>query len=147
MNTTHTIRAIVINPTTKSVTEIQMPCDFDTMKREYIKCDMAEVMDFGEGVDAWFDEEGMLKDWDAVGFTNFAGAITLAGNVVLIGRDAENEMANLPVTVTVEEVTELAIFTDPKKVKVKGASITTFAADGTPTTVSIGPENLTYKDH
>ena len=141
----NTIRAILVNPIAKTVTEIQMLNDFDNMKAEHIGCELAEVMDFGEGVDAWIDEEGMLKNWDDQGFTKFAGVVTLAGNVVLTGRK-NGDMAALPDHITAELVRDMAVFVPPKAVRVPGTKITTIEPDGTLKTESIGPEELTYEN-
>lgn len=125
-----------------------MPNDFNTMKRDFIKCDMAEVLDFGEGVDAWFDEEGMLvEDWDEQGFTLFAGYQTLAGNVVLTGRDAERDLADLPDDITVELLQGMSEFLPAKKVRVPGTTLTTMDKDGNVKVEHIGPKELTYDNH
>lgn len=141
------IKVIVINPIAKTVEAMDMLNDFTVMKRDYIKCQTAEVMDLGGGVDAWFDEEGMLTDWDTQGFTNFAGAVTLAGNIVLAGRDAEKELDNLPADIDLEFVRSMAIWVPAKNVKVRGSSFTTFEDGKTPVTKAIGPEWLTYENH
>lgn len=145
---TNTIRVIVINPMLKTIEEVAMPNDFKAMKRDYIKCDTAEVLDFGEGVDAWFDEEGLLvEDWDLQGFTLFAGYQTLAGNVVLAGRDAERDLADLPAGITVALIEEMSEFIPAKKVKVPGTTLTTQNPDGSINVEHIGPKYLTYDKH
>jgi len=106
-----TIRAIHVNPFEKTIKELQMPNDFDLMKSDYIKCHTAEVMDLGENVDAWFDEEFLLKDPSTQMFSLWAQSFELGGNVVLIGRErGTNSMADLPASVTLDEVCDMVRF-------------------------------------
>lgn len=148
--TTNTIRAIVINPTLKTVVEIAMLNDFVHMKSAHIVCSYAERMDLGEGVDAWFDEEGMLKNWDHQGFTRFTGTLTLAGNIVLTGTvmgDNGLEIGDLPTEITTALILEMVEFIPPQKVKVPGTKLVTEKPDGTLKIESIGPDVLTYNNH
>lgn len=140
------IKAIVINPILKTVVAVDMPNDFNTMKRDYLKCDTAEVIDLGSNVDAWIDEEGTLKDWDEQGFTNLAGAIQLAGIIVLCGRDRNNDMADLPEDIDLEFVRGMAIWIPATQVKLRGTTVTFMGADGKPETVACGPEVRTYEN-
>ena len=149
MNTTQkTIRAIFIQPLQKLITEIQMPDDFDGMKRDYLKCHTAQPVDGGASVDIWIDENGLLaEDWSTVGFTQLSGTLELAGNLILIGRDAERAMCDLTELVNVDMVKRMCRFIPHTQVKVRGTTFTTYDEKGNPTTESIGPEYLTSENH
>ena len=143
------VRVIVINPFMRTIEETDMPNNFEIMKRDYIKCDLAQVIDFGAGVDAWIDEEGLLVDnWDRQGFTQFAGGNQpFAGVIVLTGRSSSRDLADLPAFMTVELVASTVSFVDPKDVRIPGMTLTTFGNNGKPVTEHIGPEWLTYDNH
>lgn len=141
-----TLRAIHIDPLAGTVSEIAMPNDFAAVKRDWLRCDLAQCLHLGGGVDAWFDEDGTLVDWDTQGFVKLApGDLTLAGQVLLTGVDQRRgEWADLPAHVTVDKVLAICEFVAPQDVEIPGSSITTFDADGTPHTEYLGPEVRTY---
>lgn len=139
-----TVRAIIINPITKTVIESQVTTDFNALKRDVLNCDLAQVLNIGGGVDAWIDEEGLFKDWDEVGFTTFNGATQpWAGVIVLMGR-ANGGMANLPAFVTVDDVVGRITFTKPEAVVIPPTTLTTFEDDGTAVTRDITAP-MTYR--
>lgn len=139
------LRAIHIDTLAGTVSEIACPNDFQVVKRDVLRCEMAECIHLGGGVDAWIDEEGTLVDWDTQGFVRLAGQITLAGQVLLTGVDERrSEWADLPAGVHVAQVLRLCQFLDPREVKLPGSSITTYDADGTASTEYLGPKVRTY---
>ena len=145
----NTIKAILIDPFNKTVTAIDMPNDFDAMKSDFIKCDLAEAVEFGEGVTGWIDEEGLLKNWDDQAFTLISGSVTLAGRIVLTGSDDEGDMADLPEGIDLEFVTSMADFKfiPPQEVRVPGSKFITINPDGTEEVTPLGPDVLTYENH
>lgn len=122
------IRAIVINPYEKTITEIQMPNDFEAMKRDHIKCSTAEVVDLGSNVDAWIDEDGYQVEPQS--HCRLAGMIHLAGNVVLIGRDKQREMCALPDDITLELIVSMTDWPNPKNVPRPKITVATLDANG-----------------
>lgn len=140
-----TLRAIHIDALAGTVSEIAMPNDFNRVKRDLLRCDMAECIYLGGGVDAWIDEEGTLVDWDTQGFVRLAGQITLAGQVLLTGVDERRgEWVDLPAHVTASQVRRMCEFVAPQDVELPGSSMTSFDQDGTPHTEYLGPEVRTY---
>ena len=146
-NAQQTIRAILIEPLTKSVKLIDMPRDFEAMKRDLLKCDMADAVRLGGGIVAWIDEEGMLKDWDAQGFTQFGADLTLAGNIVLTSENAQGDMTSLPNEFTPFIAKSVISFIDAQNVRVPGTTMTTWDEAGKARIEHIGPAELTYNDH
>lgn len=145
--TTISIKAILIEPKAKTVRAIDLEPDLDAL-RTHLLCDTVQAVDLGEGVTAWIDDEGVLKDWDEQGFTDFAGVLTLAGNVVLTGTNPDdNSMANFPDEVGIELVRSAVRFIPPQEAEFPGTSIVTIGEDGKPRTEFIGPEVLTYENH
>ena len=136
--------AVVIDPVNRSVLDCRVPCDFEVLKSHVIGCDLAEVVDLGENVDAWVDEEGAYKPWDEVGVVRLVGQLQLFGVVVLLGRDDCNDMADLPKGIDAELVEGMCHWLDPKKVVVPGPTMTTIGKDGQPVTERLGPD-LTYQ--
>lgn len=159
MNKQATIKVIVVNPIAGTVVCVQMLNDFEGMKANVIGCEVAEVIDCGapdgESVNvlAWIDEEGTLKDWDSVGWTELAGgAMTLAGNIVFTGPTDESEegggaMTDLPDYFDVTWAEAMCRFIQAKDVKLPGVSITTVGEDGDVKTDHIGPKERTYETH
>lgn len=144
-----TIRAIHIDPFKCTVKEIAAPNDFERMKAEILLCDMAEPLSLGEGALAWVDEEGLLKDWDAQGFSLLAGFLTLAGHVLIVGagEGEGGELLPLPDAITLQEVQNMVQFIPAKKVRIPGKRVTTFNEKNEPVTEYVGPRFMTYKNH
>lgn len=135
----NTIKAIHIDPFTKTIRQIDMPNDFERMKAELLQCDWAEAVDLGEGVTAWVDEEGLLIDWDKQAFCCFIlHEQTLAGHIVMTGTSQDGDMGDLPADIDVEFVTGMVRWLKPQDVSVPAPTTTTFEPDGTTKTEPIG---------
>ena len=100
----NTIRAILIDPFAKSVTEVQVQTGLKHFY-ELLGCDLVDVVRFGNGVDGWLDDEGLFKDPQAF-FTIGAYPQPLAGKVLLCSHDEEGNTMPAHDWLTVERVFE-----------------------------------------
>lgn len=155
-NTTHNIRAIVIDPFTKSVYDHTMNAGEDGgyhELRRIIGCDIVQRVSLGGRVDAWIDDEGLLTDWDTQAFCKLVSptdpeqSITLAGKVVLLSHNGRGDSISLPWMMTKELVERTVQWVEPKDARFPGTTFTTFGPDGSMRTEHVGPEWLTYDNH
>lgn len=142
LNAHNSLSAVVIDPIARTVTAMRVPSDFDLLKSHVLGCRTAEVVDLGEGCDAWIDEEGTFGDWQTVGVTKLGGNLQLFGVIVIVGRDAANDMADVPDHVPVDMIASMCQWPPVKNVKVKGSTLTTFDAAGSPTTVKLSGDRV-----
>ena len=133
-----TIKAIVVNPLAQTVTQIDMPNDFEAMKAEHLKCDTAQFVNLGMGAVAWIDEEGTLKDWSKQGWTRLAGAQFLSGTFVVTGESDDGDLADVPHEVTAELLQSVIEFVPFNKVRIPASTLTTFDENGNPKTENLG---------
>lgn len=141
------INIIIIDPLAKTCIASTLDAS-NTLRSLYtaIGCDTVDCLDLGEGVDVWFDDEGLLRnDWSALGFTRFCGAITLGGVLVLAGLH-NSKTGDLPKWCTPEYVAGMLSFPNPKKVTFPAPTITTQNEDGSMHTETIG-EPMTFENH
>lgn len=144
---TKTIRAIHINPHTKSVAFLDVQPDFASL-RPVLNCQTIERVSMGMGVHAWIDEDGTLvDDWSKQGWTRFAGHLILAGHILLTGMDQDGEPVDMPSEVPIMEVSNMLDFMDHKKVRLPGTSITSIGPDGKLVTEFLGPQWRTHRNH
>jgi hypothetical protein len=133
------MRAIHINPWNKSVREIDLDDDGDSITYNALRhavfhgrehaLGYIDRVDLGSGVDAWIDEEGMLIPWDEQrflalhppGLKHFGQ--TLAGHVVLTGADGWGNSVALPDNVIVELVCACVQWLDAREVTVPAPKV------------------------
>ena len=133
-----TLRAILIDPHAKTVTETVLPADeeqqYEAMRTlifgEHHKSYLEHTV-IANGVGGMLDEEGMLTDWDEQTFFALGGgqhARTFAGRMLLIGEDGWGNTRTLllPLDVAASEVHWL----HPKEVRVPSPTLTTWDKDG-----------------
>lgn len=120
-----TIRALLVNPTTKTVT----PCTFErnslSQMYDLIGCHtfdaVALVLEAVDGelypVTLWVDDEGALKDPEEQRccFIGLPGRVRhLAGNILVTGpSDSEGEITDLLLGITPEIVAEQVVWDAP----------------------------------
>lgn len=105
------MRAILIDPRSRSITEIDIANDYKAMQNA-LKYDLNErlvfqeiVVDEGEGL--YVDEEGLMK----IGLSKFnIDQFSIAGKGLICGYDKEGETVDTKMTV--EQVKELIVWSD-----------------------------------
>lgn len=66
--------------------------------KEYVGCDIVTVVDFGHGIDAWVDDEGLLKSGNFVNeylVADMEAKMPLAGNVIFLGATQDGNTIGL----------------------------------------------------
>lgn len=133
------MRAIHINPWSKSITEIDIEDDGENMTYDGLRSAVfpsrnrargyIERVSLGRGISAWIDEEGILVNWDEQRFLNLhplgqpRQGITLAGHVILTGDDDWGNTIALPASVTVENLRLMVQWLDAREVTVPGTKV------------------------
>lgn len=108
------MRAILINPFTRTVSDIETDASLDEMY-SILQVDLITVMQVGAGHAMILDDEGLLKDKASQAYFTMKGlAQPLAGRAMILGdKYGENRDATLPI----EEVEEKVIWLDNDKVE------------------------------
>lgn len=138
-----TIRAIIIDPFAKTITEQQVPAG-DGSAYEAIVAAIFPKDRFPQGDDAGFasvnvdgvntlyvDDIGLMRDWEKQAFFGWGGH-TLAGTGIVVGTDVAGESVDcsLPLGLVLRDVRWL----DAREVRVPAPTLTTVGDDGVPRT-------------
>lgn len=146
-----TIKAVVINPFTRTITETRLARDqhgsvygalrdtiFPDRDLGYL-----EHLSVGMSHGLYIDEEGVLRDWDEQAFFKLGAELVIAGIGVIVLDTSDGESADcfLPVDLVATQVTWL----DTRAVRVPAPVMTSMDQDGTVhTTLLAGCEEWTY---
>ena len=85
------MRGIKINPTDRTITEVDVPNPNKSLQGLYdlIGCDLVQLVELDRGIILCCDEEGKLKPVTGA-FTFFGNEeLVIAGNAVILGGDAD----------------------------------------------------------
>lgn len=98
----NTIRAILIDPFTREVKEIQIQTGLKHFY-EAIGCSLVEVVRPHPQVDCWIDEEGLFVE-DQAFFQFEGGDQPLAGRAILCSHDEDGNTTSAPSWLTTRDV-------------------------------------------
>jgi hypothetical protein len=134
------MRAIHINPWTKTISEIDLDDDgegcitYNALRaavfhgRERAQ-GFIDRVDLGGNIDAWVDEEGVLIPWQEQRFCALhplgkpQDGITLAGHVILTGHDGWGGTTALPDNIIVDLVHRTVQWLDAREVTVPAPKV------------------------
>lgn len=135
------MRAIHINPWTKTVAEIDLDDDgegcitYDSLRAAVFHGSShpgyIEHVDLGGGVDAWIDEEGMLVPWDEQRFVALhppgqpRDGRSFAGHVILTSNDGWGGSVGLPAHITLWLIKQTVQWLDAREVTVDAPKVYT----------------------
>lgn len=99
------MRAILIDPFTRTVTEVDTDAGLDELY-QLLDVDLITVMDVGAGHAMILDDEGLLKQKDFQAYFGMKGLDQpLAGKALILGNKyGENRDATLPLSAVEEKV-------------------------------------------
>lgn len=109
-----TIRSILIDPQTRTVTESQVEPALEPLYAA-LGCDMVESLDLGGQIDGIVDEEGLHKD-DQTFFGFHGRQKIIAGRMLVVGVDGA-EWTDLPTRVTVKDILLVIRWVDPTEAR------------------------------
>ena len=94
-----TVKGILIGLNTKEVVEVEVDEEghvkLDELYR-LVKCSLVTVVSFEENIDAFVDDEGLLKSGNFVQEIGYLGyTLQLAGNLLFLGSDEEGSSIGL----------------------------------------------------
>ena len=109
-------RAILIDPFTETITEVNM---VDTKLQtiyNLIGCDLITITSLANGIDMILDDEGLLKNSENQAYFKFGiNSQPFAGKALIIATNDEGDFASLPEKVSVEKINHRVIFFKPSK--------------------------------
>lgn len=106
------MRAILIDPTTRTICEVDYNGDYKTIATT-LGCSIYTVMHVGNGVDMFLDDEGLLTYPNPHGYFKMRGYDgILAGKALITGTDMEGNTIACPPWVNVDETRRIVSFID-----------------------------------
>lgn len=139
------MKAILIDPFTKTVTDVVLPDGTIETMRKTLQCAYVEcVRYFGNNEVGCINDEGMLVDWDRQAFFKLSNSATIAGRMVL-ARETQTGWTDTRFDAAL--IRPHVTFVDAKDVRVPAMCITTLNKDGTESERNYfgGPSEWTYE--